>query len=143
MFGLLTAGVSTVAVAQQVVNPGDIIVEREITPRSAFADVPTSQDPVQVRATTFPANSFDPTMAAVVSDAELTGAHGSAGVMPGGAATAAGAGVQALTSMLAGQSTGGGVAFASTGQTQGLGGTISSAMTGALAPLTAVLGAVK
>jgi len=70
------AGVS----AQQVVNPGDIIVERDVTPRSAFASVPKSQDPVLVRATTFPKNSFDPAMATLVNDTDLTNARGNSGV---------------------------------------------------------------
>lgn len=129
--------------AQQVVNPGDIIVERDITPRSAFAVVPKSQDPVAVRATTFPANTFDPTMASVVSDSELTSAHGSAGVAPNGTGGASAAGMQALTSILTGRDTGSNVALGSGGQAGGLGGMISSTVTGALAPLSAALGAMK
>jgi hypothetical protein len=129
--------------AQQVVNPGDIIIERDITPRSAFAVVPKSQDPVAVRATTFPANTFDPTMASVVSDSELTSAHGSAGVAPNGTTGASAAGMQALTSILTGRDTGSNVALGAGGQAGGLGGTISSTLTGALAPLSAALGALK
>jgi len=143
---LLAAGVPAVTAAQ-VVNPGDIIVERDITPRSAFANVPKSQDPVAVRATTFPANSFDPAMAAVVSDTELTNARGSAGVASGNAPGTSGAnaaGMQALTSILTGRDTGSNVAPGSGGQAAaGIGGMISSTMTGALAPLSAALGAVK
>ena len=48
------------AQAQQVTNPGDIIVERTVTPRDAFVPVPRDQDPVAVRATTFPADSVNP-----------------------------------------------------------------------------------
>jgi hypothetical protein len=142
--GFLAAGVSAVATAQQDVNPGDIIVERDITPRSAFAEVPKSQDPVAVRATTFPANTFDPTMAAVVSDTELTNARGSAGVAPSGTTGANAASMQALTSILTGRDTGSNVAMGASGQSgAGLGGMISSTMTGALAPLSAALGATK
>jgi hypothetical protein len=141
--GCLTAGVPTVATAQQVVNPGDIIIERDITPRSAFAEVPKSQDPVASRATTFPANTFDPTMAAVVSDTDLTNAHGSAGVAPNGANNASAAGMQALTSILTGRDTGSNVPLGAGGQAGGLGGMISSTMTNALAPLSAALGAAK
>lgn len=142
---LLAAGVPAVTVAQ-VVNPGDIIVERDITPRSAFANVPKTQDPVAVRATTFPANTFDPTMAAVVSDTELTNARGSAGVAPGSAPGTTGANaasMQALASILTGRDTGSNVALGSGGQAAGIGGMISSTMTGALAPLSTALGAVK
>ncbi|RQH09683.1 hypothetical protein D1Y85_00555 [Paraburkholderia dinghuensis] len=141
--GCLAAGISAVTTAQQVVNPGDIIVERDITPRSAFASVPKSQDPVVVRATTFPANTFDPTMAAVVSDTELTNAHGSAGVAPGGPTGANAAGMQALSSILTGRDTGSNVALGASGQGGGIGGMISSTMAGALAPLSAALGAAK
>jgi hypothetical protein len=49
---LLTACFADTAVAQQVVNPGDIVVERTVTPRDAFVPVPRDQDPVAVRATT-------------------------------------------------------------------------------------------
>jgi hypothetical protein len=139
---ILAAGGSVVAKAQ-VVNPGDIIVERDVTPRSAFAGVPKSDDPVAVRATTFPKNSFDPTMAAVVSDTELTNARGSTGVASGGTGSANAAGMQALTSILTGNDTGNNVARGAGGQAGGVGGMISSSVTGALAPLSAALGAVK
>ncbi|MEX3704750.1 hypothetical protein AB3X92_28955 [Paraburkholderia sp. BR14317] len=83
--GLLAASVTAGVAAQQVTNPGDVIVERDITPRSAFDNVPKSQDPVLVRATTFPKNSFDPAMATLVTDTDLTNAHGSSGVNANGA----------------------------------------------------------
>lgn len=140
---ILAAGVSAVATAQQVVNPGDIIVERDVTPRSAFDNVPRSQDPVLVRATTFPANTFDPTMATVVSDTDLTNAHGNTGVAANGAMGAEAASMQMLTSVLSGRQTGSNVALGANAQAGGLGGQISSVVTGALAPLSAALGAVK
>ncbi|MDE1143067.1 MAG: hypothetical protein V4793_19880 [Paraburkholderia tropica] len=135
---------ATAAGAQQVSNPGDIIIERNITPRSAFDAVPKSQDPVAVRATTFPKNSFDPAIAQLVSDADLTNAHGSSGVNTGAALGGAAASVQAVTRILAGNQTGSNVPLGAGAQAGGgLGGTISSSVTSALAPLTGALGALK
>ena len=125
-------------------NPGDIIVIRDITPRVAYRDVPTEQDPVLVRATTFPANDFNPMMATMVSDLDLTNAHGSNGVAPGGMIV--GAGMQAITRALAGDPAGGASmhgAVAGAAVAGGIGGTISNAVTNALAPLTSVMGAAK
>jgi hypothetical protein len=140
--GLLAAGASATAWAQAV-NPGDIIIERDVTPRSAFDSVPKSQDPVLVRATTFPANSFDPAMAAVVSDAELTSARGSNGVVTGGIAGATAASLEVLTGVLSGKQNGSNMAMGAGVQAGTMGGSLSSAVTGALSPLSAALGAVK
>ncbi|WP_322009896.1 hypothetical protein [Paraburkholderia sp. J12] len=140
--GFLAAGVAAGAMAQAV-NPGDIIVERDITPRSAFGSVPKSQDPVLVRATTFPANSFDPTMAAVVSDAELTSAHGNTGVSPGTTAGATAASMQMLTGLLTGRENGNSMGMGAGVQAGSMGGSIAGAVTGALSPISAALGAVK
>ncbi|SEB60619.1 hypothetical protein SAMN02787142_0018 [Burkholderia sp. WP9] len=132
----------------QAVNPGDIIVERTITPRDAFVPVPKSQDPVAVRATTFPANSFNPAVAQIVADTDLTNAHGSSGVADGG--VLGGTGMQAVTQILSGKATGNNVALNSGGiglPAPGIGGTITSSVTGALAPLsnalTGALGGLK
>jgi len=127
--------------AQQVTNPGDIIVERTITPRDAFVQVPKDEDPVAVRATTFPANSFNPAIAQVVGDTDLTNAHGSSGVADGGAL--GGGGLQAVTQILSGKTTGSTVALnaGSIGMpAPGIGGTITSSVTGSLAPLSNALG---
>lgn len=145
---LLGASFAVDAMAQQAVNPGDIIVERTITPRDAFVPVPKSQDPVAVRATTFPANSFNPAVATIVGDTDLTNAHGSSGVAAGG--VLGGTGMQAVTQILSGKATGNNVALNSGGiglPAPGIGGTISSSVTGALAPLsnalTGALGGLK
>jgi hypothetical protein len=137
---LLTVCFAGNARAQQVVNPGDIIVERTITPRDAFVPVPHSQDPVAVRATTFPANSFNPAIAQLVGDSDLTNAHGSSGVASTG--VLGGTGMQAVTQILSGKATGNNIALNSGaigGPAAGIGGTISSSVTGALAPLSNVL----
>ncbi|MGF6968463.1 hypothetical protein OKW43_005491 [Paraburkholderia sp. WC7.3g] len=138
---LVTACFASHAYAEQVANPGDIIVERSITPRDAFVPVPRDQDPVAVRATTFPANSFDPTIATLVGDTDLTNAHGSNGVADGG--VLGGTGMQAVTQMLSGKATRNTIPLNSGGiggPAVGIGGTISSSVTGALAPLSNVLG---
>ncbi|CAB3764099.1 hypothetical protein [Paraburkholderia solisilvae] len=126
--------------AQQVTNPGDIILEREVAPRNAFDSVPRSQEPVLSRATTFPANSFNPAMAQLASDSDLTNARGSNGVASAG--VLAGSGMQAVTRILSGNTTGSNVALGAGGIGQagpGIGGTISSSVTGALAPLSNAL----
>jgi hypothetical protein len=137
---LLSACFSINAAAQQSVNPGDIIVERTITPRDAFVPVPHDQNPVAVRATTFPANSFNPAIAQLVGDSDLTNAHGSSGVAQGG--VLGGTGMQAVTQILSGKATGNNVALNSGGigmPGPGIGGTITSSVTGALAPLSNAL----
>ncbi|PCE27815.1 hypothetical protein BWP39_04725 [Paraburkholderia acidicola] len=139
LLGIAAASGAGIAAAQQVVNPGDIIVEREITPRSAFAHVPRDQDPVAVRATTFPANTFDPMMAQVVSDADLTTARGSSGLAPIGAM---GDSIQGVTRILSGNVAGGNIPLGTGGAGlagAGIGGTIAQSVTGALAPLSAAL----
>lgn len=128
------------AAAQQTVNPGDIIVERTVTPRDAFVPVPRDQDPVAVRATTFPANSFNPAIAQLVGDTDLTNAHGSSGVADGG--VLGGTGMQAVTQILSGKATGNNIALNAGGigmPGPGIGGTITSSVTGALAPLSSAL----
>lgn len=140
LLGALAAGAATLASAEQVVNPGDIIVERQITPRIAYDNVPKSQDPVLVRATTFPASSFNPMMATMASDADLTSAHGSTGLVDGGVGAA---GLQAVTRILSGNATGNNVALGNGNigaPAAGIGGTISSSVSGALAPLSTALG---
>nr|WP_242665824.1 hypothetical protein [Paraburkholderia ginsengiterrae] len=126
--------------AQQVANPGDIIVERTVTPRDAFVPVPKNQDPVAVRATTFPASSFNPAVATLVGDTDLTNAHGSSGVADGG--VLGGTGMQAVTQILSGKTTGSTVALNAGGigmPAPGIGGTITSSVTGSLAPLSNAL----
>ncbi|WP_233802653.1 hypothetical protein [Paraburkholderia sp. HP33-1] len=138
---LITTCFASYAYAEQVANPGDIIVERSVTPRDAFVPVPRDQDPVAVRATTFPANSFDPAIATLVGDTDLTNAHGSTGVAAGGAL--GGTGMQAVTQILSGKATGNTIPLNSGGiggPAAGIGGTISSSVTGALAPLSNALG---
>lgn len=138
---ILLAAVASGASAQNAGNPGDIIIERNVMPRDAFKAVPRDENPVAVRATTFPAPAFDSTVGALVSDADLTQAHGSQGVASvgpnGGAAS-----LQALTKLLGGSATGSNVAMGPGGvapTTTGIGGTVSLSVTGALAPLTSGL----
>jgi hypothetical protein len=136
---LFIAGFAGAAFAQSA-NPGDIIVQREITPRIAYAPVSKDQDPVSARVSTFPNTTFNPTMAQVASDADLTNAHGSTGL---GGNAAGGAGLQAVTRILTGSTTNNNVALNSGGIGQpapGVGGTISASVTGALAPLSTALG---
>ncbi|KGR92888.1 hypothetical protein [Burkholderia pseudomallei] len=140
LFGMVGAN----AFSQQSVNPGDIIVERTITPRIAYRPVPKDQDPVAVRATTFPASSFDPTMATAVSDLDLTNAHGSSGIAPNGLAI--NAGMAAVTQVLTGDTASRGFSHVPTGgaaSASGIGGMIAGSVTNTVAPLTSALGALK
>ena len=144
---LLTAAATPPALAQSSGNPGDIIVERNVMPRDAFKAIPRDENPVAVRATTFPAPAFDATIGSLVSDADLTQMHGSQGVTStttGGAAS-----LQALATLLGGSATGNNVAMGPGGiapATKGIGGAITTSITGALAPLSgglAGLGGLK
>ncbi|WP_206952975.1 hypothetical protein [Trinickia acidisoli] len=129
------------AFAQSSGDPGDIIVEREVMPRDAFQALPRDENPVAVRATTFPAPAFDSALGTLVSDADLTQAHGSQGVSNAGTSGST-ASLQALTKILGGSSTGSNVAMGPGGlapTTTGVGGTISMSVTGALAPLSSAL----
>ncbi|WP_240324449.1 hypothetical protein [Trinickia diaoshuihuensis] len=138
---LALAATAMLAHAQANGNAGDIIVERQVMPRDAFKALPRDENPVAVRATTFPAPAFDSTVAALVTDSDLTQAHGSQGI-PGAATNGAAASLQALTKLLGGSATGANVAMGPGGlapTTTGLGGTISMSVTGALAPLTSAL----
>ena len=125
-------------------TPGDIIVEREVMPRDAFRAVPRNENPVAVKATTFPAPAFDSTVGSLVSDADLTNAHGSLGVSGTGVGGST-ASLQALTKILGGSATGSNVAMGPGGlapTTTGVGGTISMSVTGALAPLSSALSGI-
>ncbi|MGV2289008.1 hypothetical protein AAHK20_09855 [Trinickia sp. YCB016] len=146
MIGAAVLSAASSANAQQNGNPGNIIVESTVTPRDAFNPVPKSADPVAVSATTFPATTFNPTMASVVSDLDLTNAHGSSGVSSAGMSNGSAAGLQAVTKILSGSTTGNNVAVGANALPQqgvGVGGQISMSVTGALAPLGSALGALK
>jgi hypothetical protein len=130
--------------AQASANPGDIIVERQVMPRDAFHAIPRDENPVAIRATTFPAPAFDSTLGTLVSDADLTQAHGSQGIA--GTGTGGGAGsLQTLATLLGGSATGSNIAMGPGGiapATTGVGGRISMSVTGALAPLTSALSGI-
>ncbi len=125
-------------------EPGDLIIERDVTPRIAYRPVPVKDDPVAVRVTTFPSSTFDPMMKDVASDLDLSGARGSSGVQGNGSTSALAA---ALSSLGVGQSAqqrnGAPLGAGATGGVTGIGPTISQTITGAMAPLTTGLGALK
>ncbi len=138
------AAVAPAVLAQNSGNPGDIIVERNVMPRDAFRAIPRNENPVAVRATTFPAPAFDSTVGTLVSDSDLTHAHGSRGIASNGPSGAA-ASLQVLTKLLGGSATGSNVAMGPGGvapSTTGIGGTVSLSVTGALAPLSAGLAGI-
>jgi hypothetical protein len=125
-------------------EPGDLIVMRTITPRIAYDVVPKQDDPVAVRVTTFPKSTFDEVMGGLVSDLDLNGARGSAGVAGGGSTSALAAATAALgVGSAAQQRNGAPMGMSGMGGTNTIGTTVSQTITGALAPLTSGLGTLK
>jgi len=143
LFGVLAAGAVTSATAQTETEPGNLIIEREITPRDAFVPVPKSQDPIAVQVETFPAGTFDAAIGSMASDLDLNNAHGTAGITGNGFMPAL-VGTSGIEHMLAGNASTVPVgAGASLGGAGGIGSTVTQSVTGALAPLGAALGAIK
>jgi hypothetical protein len=143
LLGVLAAGAVTSAGAQQVTQPGNLIIERDITPRDAFVPVPKSQDPIAVQVQTFPSAAFDGAVGSMASDLDLNGAHGTSGIAGNGFMPAL-VGAGGIQHMLAGNGNsipvGAGASFGGAG---GIGGTIAQSVNSALAPLGAALGAMK
>jgi hypothetical protein len=121
-------------------EPGDIIVERTITPRIAYDVVPKKDDPVAVRVTTFPKSTFDGVMDGLVSDLDLNGARGSAGVAGGHTSALAAATAVLGVGSTTQQRNGAPMGATGMGGTNTIGATVSQTITGALAPLTSGLG---
>lgn len=138
----LAACAAASAVAGQP-NPGDIVVIRQITPRSAFDTVPKNEDPIATKVETFPKLAFDATVATLMSDVDLAHAHGSGGL----AATAAvgnAVGGATLGMLLGGASAGARLSIGPGTATQtGVGGAVMTSVTSALAPLSTAFGALK
>ncbi|MGF7132529.1 hypothetical protein P3T40_004012 [Paraburkholderia sp. EB58] len=142
---VLAAGAIAPAAAQEATQPGNLIIERDVTPRDAFVPVPKSDDPIGVQVQTFPTAAFDGAIGSMASDLDLNGAHGTAGIT-GSAFMPALVGTNGVTHLLAGNGNGTGLsagAAAGLGGAGGLGSTITQTITGALAPLGAAMGAIK
>jgi hypothetical protein len=139
MLGAIAAMCVKPAMADE---PGDLIVARDVTPRIAYRPVPTQDDPVAIRVTTFPSSTVDPLMEGLASDLDLGSARGSAGVQGNNNPAAMGA-VQAALGV--GSQQRGGAPLGAGGQGGGnsIGTTISQTITGALTPLTSGLGNLK
>ncbi len=143
----LAAGAAIPAAAQEATSPGNLIIERAVTPRDAFVPVPKTDDPISVQVQTFPTGAFDASMGAMVSDLDLNTAHGTSGIT-GGSFMPALVGTNGIEHLLAGNGTvaGSGVpvgAGASLGGIGGIGSSIAQTVSGALAPLGAAMGAMK
>ncbi|WP_144156858.1 hypothetical protein [Paraburkholderia sp. BCC1885] len=141
------AAVSSVpAAAQQATQPGNLIIERDITPRDAFVPVPRNDDPIAVQVQTFPTVAFDGALGAMASDLDLNSAHGTTGISTGSSFMPALVGTNGIEHMLAGNGNGSGLpvgAAAGLGGAGGIGSTITQTITGALAPLGAAMGSIK
>jgi hypothetical protein len=126
-------------------EPGDLIVARDVTPRIAYRPVPTKDDPVAIRVSTFPSSTFDPLMESLASDVDLGSARGSAGVQSNNNAAAMGAANSALGIGGGGAQQHGGAPMGMSGQggTNAIGATVTQTITGALTPLTSGLGNLK
>lgn len=142
MLGAIAAMGATPAMADE---PGDLIVARDVTPRIAYRPVPTKDDPVAIRVTTFPSSTVDPLMEGLASDLDLGSARGSAGVAGNNTSGATGAAAAALGIGGTGSQQRGGAPLGLGGQggTSGLGATVTQTITGALTPLTSGLGNLK
>ncbi len=142
LLGVLAAGAVTSAAAQST-EPGNLIIERDITPRDAFVPVPKNQDPIAVQVQTFPTAAFDGALGSTASDLDLNSAHGTSGITGNGFMPAL-VGTNGIQHMLAGNGNsvpvGAGASFGGAG---GIGSSIAQSVNGALAPLGAALGAMK
>ena len=140
---VLAAGATIPAAAQQATQPGNLIIERDVTPRDAFVPVPKSDDPIGVQVQTFPTAAFDGAIGSMASDLDLNSAHGTTGIAGNGFMPAL-VGTNGITHMLAGNGTGlSAGAAAGLGGAGGIGSTITQTITGTLAPLGAAMGAIK
>lgn len=92
---LVAALCASVAVAQETAAPGSteqanqdpgIVITRVVMPRTAYRGVPTEDNPIHARATTFPSRMFlttmDATLGNLLGDGELAAATGSTGIIP-------------------------------------------------------------
>lgn len=145
---LLSALLVPAAFAQQAQpeqDPG-FVVARTVSPRIAYRGVPLEDNPIHTRATVFPARVFHDTLDNVLSDAlgdsELGAATGSGGIVlqatrgmlapdaPIGSASLGMAGVSAAGNAPLGM--GASVGGSIRGATEGLGGTITGALSNAM-----------
>lgn len=143
---VFAAGAAAQAAAQEVSQPGNLIIERDVTPRDAFVPVPKSSDPISVQVETFPAATFDAAIGAMASDLDLNGAHGTAGLAGNGAlpGLTGSNGVGGVERLLTGNGSGAPVgAGAGLGGAGGIGSSIAQSVNSALAPLGAAMGALK
>ncbi|TKR30151.1 hypothetical protein FCE95_08370 [Luteimonas gilva] len=145
LIGALLAPFASAQQAPAQEDPG-FVIARTVNPRIAYRGIPTEDNPIKVRATTFPAHIFHGTLDNALGDAlgdnELNGATGSGGLVlkatrdmlgtsaPIGAAGMGMAGVSAGggTPLGMGATVGGSVR----GATEGLGGTITGALSNAM-----------
>lgn len=142
------AAAATPAAAQQLMQsstqPGNLVIERTITPRDAFVPVPKSQDPIAVQVETFPRATFDGAIGAMATDLDLNGAHGSGGIAGSGVrSTLASVGGMGQVLGATGNSVPVGANAAAGAGLAGLGSSIAQTVTSALSPLGAALGAAK
>jgi hypothetical protein len=140
------SGAAVPAAAQEATQPGNLIIERDVTPRDAFVPVPKSDDPIGVQVQTFPTAAFDGAIGSMASDLDLNSAHGTTGITSGSGFMPALVGTNGVEHLLAGNSNGTGLsagAAASLGGAGGIGSSITQTITGALAPLGAAMGAIK
>jgi hypothetical protein len=141
VLGTLSAMVALPVMADE---PGDIIVQRQVTPRIAYRSVPVEDDPVTERVTTFPSSTFDPLLENVASDLDLSGARGSAGVAGSSTPSALSAAMSSLGVGAQSQGRNGApMGAGAAGGVTSIGATVSQTITGALAPLTTGMGALK
>lgn len=76
----LICGAAMISAVPARAEDGDVIVQRDVTPRIAYRSVPTDALPVRTAVSPFPTRAFDQSigsLVSVVSDSELSGSHAS------------------------------------------------------------------
>jgi len=141
----VVAGLSAMAeMAPALADDGDIVVQREVTPRIAYRGVPTESLPVKTAVSPFPTQAFNQSVGSVMSmlsDSELSTSRASGGSNPTAglprAVTSQVGGLQPMAGALGtGPASGGAAIGGAGGQVVQATAGIASQISGALAPLS-------
>lgn len=138
---LLAAGLTVVALAHA--DEGDIIVQRDVTPRIAYRGIPTESLPVRTAVSPFPTRAFNQSIGSVMSalsDGELSTSHVSINSALSGLQRPVAASLNGLQpgpgSLMTGTATGGAAVGGVGGQVVQATAGIASQISGALMPLS-------
>ncbi|WP_260393041.1 hypothetical protein [Ralstonia sp. SET104] len=141
---ILVAGLMALfASASALAEDGDIVVQRDVTPRVAYRGVPTESLPVRTAISPFPTRAFNGSIGSVMSalsDGELSTSHASAGSSLSGLQRPVPASLGGLQpgpgALATGTATGGAAVAGVGGQVVQATAGIASQISGALMPLS-------